>query len=142
MAEALLGVVSAGAGLVSLSMQLLQSAQKLKRFYDDVKGAPKALDKLSFDLHTLALLLREFERYRLRHENGSDLLHRCMLRLQEEVDDIQRLAGKLEQRLSRSRLIGKLSAAFKEPEIQMCLEGLEGAKSSLLLAHASYTEYA
>lgn len=45
MAE-LLGVVSAGAGLVSLSSQLLDSAQKLKRFYDDGVNAPETLEKL------------------------------------------------------------------------------------------------
>ncbi|KAM0719514.1 hypothetical protein Q7P37_003644 [Cladosporium fusiforme] len=39
MAE-ILGAIASGAGLVSLSMQLLESAQKLKGFYDTSRDAP------------------------------------------------------------------------------------------------------
>ncbi|KAK5132149.1 hypothetical protein LTR08_000306 [Meristemomyces frigidus] len=140
MAE-ILGVVSAGAGLVSLSMQLLDSAQKLKRFYDDATNAPKTLDKLSIDLRTLALLLRELERYRVNNDDGSDaLLLQCLSRLREEVYEIRALVVKLDQRLRGSRVRVKLSTAFKEPEIQRCLMSLESAKSSVLLAHQLYTQ--
>ncbi|KAK5119256.1 hypothetical protein LTR85_007870 [Meristemomyces frigidus] len=140
MAE-LLGVVSAGAGLVSLSGQLLDSAQKLKRFHDDATNAPRALQKLGFDLRTIALLLRELERYRLHNDDGSDgLLMRCMSRLQEEVKDVQVLVQSLGRRLDKSRIAGRLSKAFKEPEIRKCLVGLEHAKSSVLLAHQIYTQ--
>ncbi|KAK4539682.1 hypothetical protein LTR36_010445 [Oleoguttula mirabilis] len=111
----------------------------LKRFHNDFTKAPKTLYNLSLDLQTLALLLREFERYRLETDDDSDaLLLQCISRLQEEVEDIQMLVGRLEQRLDRSRTFGRLSTAFKAPEIQTCLNSLENAKSSMLLAHHLY----
>jgi len=45
-AEAILGVVSAGAGLLSLAIQLGESAQKLKSFTDSMRNAPVTLRDL------------------------------------------------------------------------------------------------
>lgn len=139
MAE-LLGIVSGGAGLLSLSLQLLDSSQKLKGFYHNVKNAPKMLDTLSFDLQTMSLMVRQFERYRQESEDDP-LLQRCIFRLQEDVKSINDLVKGLEARLTRSRILGKLSSAFNEPEILRSLNMLERAKSSMLLAHQMYAEY-
>lgn len=68
------------------------------------------------------------------------LLLRCISRFQDEVENIQALIRKLEQRFERTPLVGRLSTAFKEPEIQKLMDGLERAKSSLLVAHQVYTQ--
>lgn len=140
MAE-LIGVVSAGAGLVSLSLQLLETAQKLKHFSNDAKNAPKSLGALSDDLDLVAMMLQNLEQYRLENNVHDDkLLERCIGRVQSIAKDISSVVGKLEQCLERSRILGKFSAAFKEPEIQKYLCDLEHGKSSLILAHQLYVE--
>lgn len=54
MAE-IFGAVASGAGLVSLSMQLLESSQKLKGFYDSCRDAPETVRQLYFDLETMSM---------------------------------------------------------------------------------------
>ena len=63
MAE-IFGAVASGAGLISLSMQLLESSQKLKGFYDSCRDAPETVRQLCFDLETMSMALRHFEQYR------------------------------------------------------------------------------
>ena len=65
MAE-VLGVVAGGAGLLSLSIQLLESAKKLKNFNDSVRNAPERLVTLGFELETLSLMLQQLEAHRQR----------------------------------------------------------------------------
>jgi hypothetical protein len=48
MAE-IFGAVASGAGLLSLSIQLLDSAQRLKGFYNATENAPQTVADLSFD---------------------------------------------------------------------------------------------
>jgi hypothetical protein len=42
--------------------------------------------------------------------------------------------------IRRSAVLGKLYAAFKEPEVEKLLDELERAKSSLSLTHISYCQ--
>lgn len=141
MAE-LLGLVSGGAGLMALSIQLLDSAQKLKAFYSQFRNAPQTLETLSSDLETLALMLQELERSRQKTGHSGDvLLQRCILRVEGQVDIIDSLVLRLEMRLDRCRTFGKLATAFLEPEIRTALEGLEGAKSNLLFGRQIYMVY-
>jgi len=141
MAE-IFGAVASGAGLVSLSMQLLDSAQKLKGFYDTSKDAPETVARLCFDLETMALALRQFEQYRQKDAFGSELLDRCILACDKAVVRIKAAVNKMDRLLSRARFAGKLYMGFKEPEVRRLLEEMEHAKSSLFLAHTSYCQYA
>lgn len=49
MAE-ILGVVSGGAGLASLAIQLLASSRDIKQFFESARGAPEALARLALEL--------------------------------------------------------------------------------------------
>lgn len=51
MAE-IFAAVASGAGLMSLAIQLLESSQKLKDFYNASKDAPQTVADLSFELET------------------------------------------------------------------------------------------
>lgn len=108
MAE-IVGLVSGGAGLASLAVQLGASAQALKSFCEKAKAAPELLRKLSFDLETLGLMLEEFEKYR---EEGAEslslLLERCIVRLQSEVQNLDSYIARLRGRLERCRLRGRI----------------------------------
>jgi hypothetical protein len=139
MAE-IFGAVASGAGLVSLSMQLLDSAQKLKGFCDLCRDAPETVKQLYGDLETMALALRQFEQYRQNDVFGSELLHRCIVACELAVAKIRTTIDKIDRLLSKTRLAGRIYMGFKEPEMRKLLEDMEHAKSSMLLAYTSYCQ--
>ncbi|WYZ34276.1 hypothetical protein EsH8_I_000552 [Colletotrichum jinshuiense] len=134
-AEALLGIVAGGAGLLSLGIQLGEVALKLRRIYHKVKDAPQTVANLAFSLETMAIALRELEEY--RHENSTGvILDRCILECQRGVAEAQRLTNVMEDRLARHpKLGGKVYAAFRDRDINALLDDLEKAKSSLELTY-------
>jgi hypothetical protein len=143
MAE-IFGAVASGAGLVSLSMQLLESAQKLKGFYDSARDAPSTVSRLSSDMKTVSLLLRQLEGFRRSQMFGDQVLDNCIKSCEEAVAKIQDSVGKVERLLlvPKTRTLGKTYMGFKEPEIRKLLEEMEHAKSSVLMAFSSYQQYA
>lgn len=106
MAE-IFGAVASGAGLVSLSMQLLESTQKLKGFYDTSRDAPETVARLCFDLETMSLALRQFERYRQTDVFGGELLSRCIIACDTAVARIQAAVNKVERFLHKPRPSGR-----------------------------------
>jgi hypothetical protein len=139
MAE-IFGAVASGAGLMSLSMQLLESSQKLKNFYDASKDAPQTVADLSFELETMSLSLRQLVIHRQADISSDTLLGRCMTTCTLMTTKIEAAVNKMENLLRKSRSIGRMYAAFKEPEISKLLESLEHAKSSMLFAYMSYCQ--
>jgi hypothetical protein len=128
MAE-IFGAVASGAGLISLSMQLLESSQKLKSFCDTARDAPDTVARLCFDLETMSLALRQFE------------LSRCIEACEQAVARIKAAVDKIDRLLQKTRFAGRLYMGFKEPEVRELLEEMEHAKSSLHLAYTSYCQY-
>jgi hypothetical protein len=53
------GAVASGAGLASLALQLVDTAQKLKTLYNATKDAPSAVAELSFELETMSLSIHQ-----------------------------------------------------------------------------------
>jgi hypothetical protein len=141
MAE-IFGAVASGAGLVSLSMQLLESAQKLKGFYDSARDAPETLEYLYHDLETMSLALQQFERYRQSDVPGNELLHRCIVTCERSVRSIANAVEKVDRLIRRARFAGRIYMGFKEPEVKRLLQEMERAKSSMSLAYMGYCQYA
>jgi hypothetical protein len=139
MAE-IFGAVASGAGLLSLSMQLLESVQKLKGFYDSSRDAPDTVASLCFDLETMSMALRQFEQYRQNDVLGSALLSRCILACELSVTKIKTAVERVDRLLSKARFAGRVYMGFKEPEVRKLLEEMEHAKSSMLLAYTSYCQ--
>lgn len=139
MAE-IFGAVASGAGLVSLSMQLLESTQKLKGFHGACRDAPETVKQLCFDLETMSMALRQFEQYRQNDIFGNDLLSRCIVACDQAVARIRAAVDKVDRLLSRARFAGRVYMGFKEPEVRKLLEEMERAKSSMLLAYTSYCQ--
>lgn len=140
MAE-IFGAVASGAGLISLSMQLLESSQKLKSFCDTARNAPETVARLCFDLDTMSLALHQFEQYRQQDILGSELLSRCIKTCEQAVLRIQVAVDKVDRLLHKTRFAGRVYMGFKEPEVRMLLDDMEHAKSSLHLAYTSYCQY-
>jgi hypothetical protein len=140
MAE-IFGAVASGAGLVSLSMQLLESAQKLKGFYDSARDAPETLEYLYHDLETMSLALQQFERYRQSDIPGNELLERCIVTCERSVRSITTTVDKVDRLIHRARFAGRVYMGFKEPEVKRLLQEMEHAKSSMSLAYMGYCQY-
>lgn len=128
-------------GLLSLSVQLFNSSQKLKHLYSASINASQKLSTLSDDVEMVALMLQNLEAYRQQSDVRDDtLLVRCIARMRYSAGNIANLVTTLETRLQRVRIFGKLSTAFKKPDVQRLVDELESAKSSLIIAHQFYVE--
>lgn len=138
MAE-IFGAVTGGFSLLSLALQLGESALKLNSICERVKDARTLLTDLSHDLETISLTMHELERHRLREKHDAALLQRCAVRCKEKADRIAALVTKLQERINRSRVIGKAAVALKRAEIEGLLGELEETKSSIILALHMYS---
>lgn len=140
MAEVFAAVAS-GAGLVSLSIQLIDSAQKLKKLFNASKDAPATVADLCFELETMSLSLRQLNSHRNTNIAGDELLGRCFTTCTRMVMKVEVTVTKIERLIQRRHVGGRLYMAFKEPEIQDLLDELERAKSSMSFAYMSYCQY-
>lgn len=139
--EAIFGLAASGAGLLSLSLQLGESASKLRCFYQATKNAPRIVSRLIFDLETMALALRELEANRDQQSDDGSVLARCIFACQRNVAEIQQIVNKMDRRLEKnSKVRGRVYAVFKEKEIQEMLDDLERAKSSLEFGYMMHVE--
>lgn len=140
MAE-IFAAVASGAGLVSLSIQLLESSRKLKELYSNSRDAPDTVENLCFELETLSLQLRHLERHRQYDHVDTELLDRCITICERRTFRVREVIDQMARYIRKSSGLGRLYTAFKEPEMRKLLEDLEKAKSSLSLAYASYCQY-
>ncbi|KAJ9609961.1 hypothetical protein H2200_006291 [Cladophialophora chaetospira] len=136
--EAVLGAVASGAGIISLSIQLAESALKLKRIYDAAKDAPRAISDIIDDLDTMAVALQQLEEHRQPSYSSEALLARCIDRCKKCAAVIQRLVDKMEDSMKRHPKSGRLYSAFKQRDVKELLDSLERAKTSLQIAHTIY----
>ncbi len=136
-----MNVLGTAVSLASLAIQLLESAEKIKRIYSDTRNAPARLRALAEDVGMTALMLQNLEAYRQQHDIGNDaLLWRCTARMRESVESIDALVTALHSRLQRYPIFAKLSVAFKEDYLQRLLDELERSKTSIIVAHQLYME--
>jgi len=137
-AEAVVGLVAAGAGLMSLAVQLGESAIKLKRLYNMAKNAPATIQNLVDDLETMRLVLIQLERHRQHDSHRDFLLLHCIRSCQQRTGEIQILVDKMERHMTRGVWRGKMYTAFSEREAKESLADLERAKSLLEFAYMMY----
>lgn len=137
MAE-IFGATAGGAGLISLALQLGESAIKLKRLHNTIKEVPETVLVLSFDLKTVALTLQNLEKHRQHDDHDAALLKRCILRFERSARKISAILGKIEARIQAPRRMGRLYGAFKEQAVLKLLVELEQAKSSVMLSLQMY----
>lgn len=137
--EAIFGIVTGGAGLVSLGMQLGDNARKLRKMYQTVKTAPKALDELSDKLETMVMFLHLLDQQQGRQAQPQNLteniIARCVAECQQRTHEIQQLIDKMQHRMEEhARLRGRLYFAFKDQDVRELSERLDKAASSLTMA--------
>lgn len=132
--EVIFGAVSGGAGLVSLAIQLWESAAKLKTLFNAANNAPQTVSALIFSLETLALELKELEQG--QQPGPGSLLARCITACRSRTSEIQQLVSKMERCMAKHEgLRGRVYTALKDRDVKELLDDLERTKSSLVLAY-------
>lgn len=138
-AEAIFGVVTGAAGLVSLGMQLGESAMKLRRLYQTVKNAPRALNELSGKLDMMVMylhLLNQHHGREVQPQNwtGAMIAH-CITECQQCAQETQQLIDRMQLRMEEhARLRGRLYFAFRDQDIKDLSDRLDKAANSLTMA--------
>ncbi|KAF2158925.1 hypothetical protein M409DRAFT_30630 [Zasmidium cellare ATCC 36951] len=129
------GAVASGAGLLSLAIQLADSAVKLKKFYDEVERAPKRLQSLAREINLFSNILRNLEDVRLQHGvSDSDVLTQCIEMCEDRTREIVSATRKIENMHQRSQLRGRIYAAVKMSEVIDLCNDMERSKNSLSMA--------
>ena len=134
-------VVGLVVGVVSLGVQLAESVQKVKRFYNTVKDAPERLAGIIDEIESLSDILTEMEGDRASHtaELGPKV-QRCVATCRHAVDKFSTYANSLESRMKRHCRRGSVKFAIKSESIEGVISQLESSKSNLVLAYMLYRE--
>jgi hypothetical protein len=133
MAEVILGVVAGAAGLASLSIQLGESAIKLKRLYHSMRNAPETLTDIADEIEVMSLSLKHLERHRQSESHGADLLDRCIENCRSHTTKITLLTENISQKIDKASLTGRLYASMRERDLEKLLDDLARARSALHL---------
>ncbi|KAL9095830.1 MAG: hypothetical protein Q9165_001827 [Trypethelium subeluteriae] len=137
--EGIFGLISGGAGLVSLGIQLAESAVKLKRILSTAKNAPQTISRHVFGLETMALALQQLEQHRQHDTHNESLLTRCIMDCRESTFQIQKAVDKMDHYMKvHNNIWGRFYTVYKEPGVKELFDDLERAKSSLELAYTIY----
>lgn len=141
MAE-LLGIVAGGAGLASLTIQLGESAQKLRALYKAYMKAPQFLEDAAFDLETFNHALDRLVQGNADYSSVDlDLVQRCIQRCQRSSDQIAATVTKLDKAMQKSKILGRLRTVFDSHDISKLEIDLERSKNSLNTTLLLYVEY-
>lgn len=140
MAEAF-GIAAGAFGVVSLSVQLAESVQKVKGFYENVKNAPPRLANLIEEIEGVSDCVKELEHeYQSTGLVASASLQRCIKSSREAVDYFETFAVGLQNRTKKSRITGGLRFALSQDDIERMLGKLERSKSLLTMAYTQFRQ--
>lgn len=140
MAETL-GIVAGAFGIASLSIQLAESVQKVKSFYENVKNAPPRLANLIEEIEGVSECVKELEHeYQSTSLVTSASLQRCIKSSREAVDYFETFAVGLQSRTKKSRFTGGLRFALSQDDIERMLGKLERLKSLLTMAYTQFRQ--
>ena len=139
MAEAIGLVV----GVVSFGVQLAESVQKVKRFYNSVKDAPDRLADIIDEIESLSDILTEMEGDRTSCTTELEpKMQQCVATCRRAVDKFSAYADSLESRMKRHGRRGSVKFATRSEDIEGVISRLESSKSNLVLAYMLYREAA
>lgn len=128
-------------GVVSLGLQLAESIQKVKRFYNAVKDAPGRLADIVDELESFSDILANMEKDHGSYNTdfGSKMQH-CIAMCRKAVDRFSKCADGLESRMKRQRHRGSIRFVMKAQNVESEIARLENSKMNLALAYMCYRE--
>jgi hypothetical protein len=140
MAEAF-GIAAGAVGVVSLSIQLAESLQKVKGFYAAVRNAPPQIEELIEEIEIMQDILSDLELASKSANPASGInLIRCMKVAQRATRSFAAFSSELQSRVKKSKYRGGVSFALGRDDIKQMLDHLERTKSSLNLAYNLYQQ--
>ena len=137
MAEAL-GVVASGISIGSLAIQLLDSVQRIRRFWKSVDEAPKDIGDLIEELHVLGSVFSD-----LTSQPGSvqalppSSFQMCLQHCSRVLEELKPIVLELQSDLlgsKRRKQWAAIKTAFKKGDLHDLTRRLERSKSTLCLA--------
>ena len=133
------GVAAGVFGVVSLSIQLAESVQKVKGFYANVRNAPPKLADLADEIGEMSNLIKELKQ---QHQPAgfvtTPLMQRCIESSRKAVEYFAIFSSELEARVTTRKLRGGIRFALSQDEISRILSRMERAKTMLVLAYMQY----
>lgn len=133
------GVAAGAVGVVSLSIQLAESLQKVKAFYASVKNAPLQVAELIEEIEIMQDILSDLE-------GGSQTvalsanMKRCIKVAQRASKGFAKFSEELQASIKKRRYRGGVRFALSRDDMKQMLDQLERTKSSLLLAYNLYQQ--
>ena len=132
-------VAASIAGLVSLSIQVLEKAQTIREFYSRTKNAPQTLLDLTERLELLSLILRQAELFTQCDSSDVELVKRCISQCQRSSTKIKDLIEKLDRCLSKNGIPGKIRIAMRDSEFSKLLVEIDQTIALLEISFQMYT---
>ena len=140
MAEAF-GIAAGAVGVVSLSIQLAESLQKVKGFYAAVRNAPPQIEELIEEIEIMQDILSGLELGSQSANATSGMnMQRCMKVAQRATRSFATFSGELQSRVKKSKCRGGVKFALSRDDMKRMLDHLERTKSSLSLAYNLYQQ--
>lgn len=140
MAEAF-GIAAGAIGVVSLSIQLAESLQKVKSFYAAAKDAPPQIEELIEEIETMQDILSDLESgTQSANIASSTNMQRCIKVAQRATKSFVSFSSELQSRVKKSRFRGSVKFALSQEDIRQMLDQLERTKSSLNLVYNLYQQ--
>ena len=135
------GIAAGAIGVVSLSIQLAESLQKVKGFYTAAKNAPPQIEELIEEIEIMQDILNDLESGSQSANLASSAnMQRCMKVAQRATKSFATFSSELQIRAKKSRFRGGIKFALSRDDIKHMLEQLERTKSSLNLAYNLYQQ--
>ena len=142
MAE-ILGVIANGISIGSLAIQLVESLQKIHRFWKLVDGAPKDIGNTIEELQILASIFNDLldqpqSSHRLLPSNSVQV---CFQHCCKVIDDLKPIVEKLHTDLLGNKCQkqwASIKSALRKEDLRDLTQRLERSKSTLELAIDSY----
>jgi len=134
------GVVAAGVGLISATVELGASITKLKDLYQEYNNAPSRLLELVFEVDSMYALLSDLAAIASQDPSaGHSLLRNSTIHCRHANDQLSSLTDDLRKYTACHMRQASIAYILKKNQIQTQAGKLERCKSSLILACQSYT---
>ena len=100
-----------------------------------MEKAPKALNRISREINTFALLLRQIDDTRSRHgTDDSELLAASIELCTESTQKIIKFTSRLDNIMQQYHAVGRIYSKLRTHDVQEICADLERAKNSLMIA--------
>lgn len=133
------GIAAGAVGVVSLSIQLAESLQKVKSFYAGVKNAPLQVAELIEEIEIMQDILSDLEASSQTVASNSNM-KRCINAAQRATKSFASFSEELQASIKKRRYRGSARFALSRDDIKQMLDQLERTKSSLNLAYSLYQQ--